>query len=110
MFKKNAVLKAGNYKDIYRLEDYDLWIRMLINNCNCYNIQEVLVYMRTNESFYKRRGGFENLRSHYILKRYMLENKRINIFEMILGIFMIFSRFVLPSHFKKTIYKTFLRK
>ena len=58
MFRKSSVLKAGNYKDCLGFEDYYLWARMLGCGAKGYNIQETLVYMRTGEGMYKRRGGF----------------------------------------------------
>lgn len=57
MFKKSAVLKAGNYIDCKGFEDYYLWARMLKANMAGYNIQETLVYMRTDDGMYKRRGS-----------------------------------------------------
>ncbi len=56
MLRKSKVLEVGNYRDYLYFEDYDLWIRMLKNGCQFYNLQEVLVYMRTEENFYQRRG------------------------------------------------------
>ncbi len=58
MFRKSSVLKAGNYKDCLGFEDYYLWARMLGCGGKGYNIQETLVYMRTGEGMYERRGGF----------------------------------------------------
>lgn len=57
MFKKTDVLKAGNYPDIRYIQDYYLWVDMLIAGMKGYNIQEPLVWMRTNGNFFKRRGG-----------------------------------------------------
>lgn len=60
MFKKSDVEKAGGYSERYHLfEDYYLWIRMLMSGCKCYNIQEVLLNMRTPLDMYKRRGGWQ---------------------------------------------------
>jgi len=56
-FRKNAVLKAGNYKHCQYYEDYYLWIRMLMNNCKFYNLQEVLYYVRISPDTIGRRGG-----------------------------------------------------
>ncbi len=69
-FRKSAVLAAGNYNGDYHLfEDYDLWIRMLKNNCKGYNIEEPLLYMRAPTDIYRRRGGIkyarEMLRFHF---------------------------------------------
>lgn len=74
MYKKSAVLRAGNYRDYYLFEDYDMWVRMLRFNCKCYNIQELLTYMRISEDFYKRRGGTKYLKSIYKFKheQYMI--------------------------------------
>lgn len=58
MFKKKAVIKAGNYSEKYPLfEDYYLWVRMLQNGCQAKNIKEPLLYMRTSKNMYMRRGG-----------------------------------------------------
>lgn len=56
MMKKSKVLEVGNYSGNLYFEDYDLWIKMLRKGYQFYNIQDVLIYMRTEESFFKRRG------------------------------------------------------
>lgn len=58
MFQKSAVLRAGNYEDCKGFEDYYLWARMLKCGMRGYNIQETLVYMRTDAGMYERRGSF----------------------------------------------------
>lgn len=58
MFRKEDVLKAGNYQDCKGFEDYYLWVRMLNQGMKGYNIQEDLVSMRTDAGMYKRRGSF----------------------------------------------------
>lgn len=63
MFRKSAVIAAGGYRSDYPLfEDYDLWIRMLRNGAHCANIDEPLLYMRTDEGMYLRRGGTDYAR------------------------------------------------
>lgn len=57
MFKKSAVLDAGNYQHSPLYEDYDLWVRMLMKGFKFANIDEVLVYVRAGETMYQRRGG-----------------------------------------------------
>lgn len=63
MFRKSRVIEAGNYRSYYLCEDYDLWVRMIMNNAKCYNFQDNLVYMRIGKDFYKRRGGIKYLKS-----------------------------------------------
>lgn len=71
MYKKSAVLKAGNYEDCPLMEDDMLWIRMLIAGAKCENIDDYLVYARTGYSMIERRGGW----SYY--KKYRNGRKRI---------------------------------
>lgn len=57
MYRKSAVLEAGNYITCLYFEDYYLWCRMLKNGCVFHNLNDVLVNVRTGEDMYKRRGG-----------------------------------------------------
>ncbi len=57
MFKKSAVLDVGNYQPMMGFEDYYLWVRLLKAGYKGKNIQESLVYARTGEDMYARRGG-----------------------------------------------------
>lgn len=69
LYKKTAVLKAGNYRAYHLCEDYDLYTRLLQTGCKCFNIQEPLTYMRVDKDFYKRRGGIKYLKSILKFKR-----------------------------------------
>ncbi|MDE6655586.1 MAG: glycosyltransferase, partial [Anaeroplasmataceae bacterium] len=59
MTYKEVILSAGNFKNFYLCEDYDMWVRILEKGYKAYNIQDVLVYMRVGKDFYKRRGGLK---------------------------------------------------
>lgn len=64
IYKKSAVLRSGNYQDIRLYEDYDLFVRMVLEHgCKAYNVQESLYYMRINSDFYKRRGGISYIKT-----------------------------------------------
>ena len=43
MYKKSAVEAVGSYQDFYLLEDYYLWLRMLMAGYQGYNIQKPLL-------------------------------------------------------------------
>ena len=51
MFKKDDVIKAGNYKEFFHNEDYYLWARMFLEGFTFYNTPEILVDVRINESY-----------------------------------------------------------
>lgn len=60
MYKKSAVIRSGNYRNVPLYEDYDLFSRMVLEyNIKTYNIQKSLYYIRTSPDFYKRRGGIK---------------------------------------------------
>lgn len=71
MFKKEAVLKAGNYIDWFWNEDYYMWIRMMENGCVFANLPVVLVNMRSGLDQYERRGGLKYFKSEAKLQYYM---------------------------------------
>ena len=66
MFRRESVLRAGSYRDFPGFEDYYLWVRMLRRGCKGYNIQEVILDMRTGNGMYNRRGGKDYL--HWVLR------------------------------------------
>lgn len=69
IFRRKTALEAGNYRDVDRMEDYGLWVRMLLNGARFHNIPEVLVKARTGDDMYKRRGGWEYAREELRLQR-----------------------------------------
>lgn len=77
MFRKEAVLKAGNYQDFYLYEDYYLWMRMLKIGAIGYNIQLPLLYMRAGKDMYKRRGGYKYFISSRNFQKFLLDNRII---------------------------------
>jgi glycosyltransferase involved in cell wall biosynthesis len=73
MFKKKAVLDAGNYQDWFWNEDYYMWIRMMERGCVFANLPDVLVNMRSGLDQYGRRGGKKYFDSEIGIKKLMLE-------------------------------------
>lgn len=57
MFLKKKYLEAGGYTTMRTLEDYDLYVRMLLIGARFQNLPEVLVDVRGGREMYKRRGG-----------------------------------------------------
>ena len=110
MFKKQAVLRCGNYRDVRLYEDYDLFVRMIFENkSKAYNIQECLYYIRTSEDFYKRRGGLKYARTVLKFKWGMFRKKYMTFIDFVIsGLGQAFVC-VMPNFFRKWFYKTFLR-
>lgn len=110
MFKKSEVIKAENYREYYLCEDYDMWLRMIRNNCKCYNIQENLVYMRISDDFYKRRGGIKYLKSINKFKKEQMTLGYFTKMEYLKSIIPHAIVCLMPNFMRDFVYKKLLRK
>lgn len=111
MYKKTAVIKSGNYKDLFWNEDYYLWIRMADCGCNMANTGNVLVDVRTGTDMYKRRGGAKYYASEKFLQQYMLQRKMINRSTYMINLCKRFIvQILLPNSIRGWVFKKFARK
>jgi glycosyltransferase involved in cell wall biosynthesis len=62
-FKKESVLRAGNYQDFYTIEDCHLWARMIHFKMNLRNMPVVLVDVRFNSNTIQRRKNLRYLKA-----------------------------------------------
>lgn len=110
MYKKEEVLSVGSYQDFYLLEDYYLWIRMLVNGLKGYNIQEPILYMRAGKEMYKRRAGVPYVRTQINLFRYMKTIGFISNREYMKSVFVRSCSALLPNWLRKAGFKIIVRK
>lgn len=111
MFKKEAVLQAGNYQDMYLVEDYYLWCRMLNMGFRFGNIDEVLVYARTNLDMYQRRGGYKYFKSWKMIEDYKVKTGITSYRDYITTLTMRFVvQILIPNRIRGYVLKTFSRK
>jgi glycosyltransferase involved in cell wall biosynthesis len=109
MFKKEAILRAGNYQKFPLLEDYFLWIRLIHNDIIAHNIPQSLVYARIGKEMFKRRGGRKYFLSEVKLQLFMYKMKYINLFELSSNLFIRLIVRLLPNTLRAMTYKVFLR-
>lgn len=81
MYKKSAVLKAGNYEHCPLMEDDMMWIRMLISGAKCSNIDDFLVYARTGQAMIERRGGYAYYKKYVNGRKRILETGYVSFFD-----------------------------
>lgn len=110
MFKKSKVLEVGNYRSYYLCEDYDLWTRMMQKGAQCYNFQEILVYMRIGPDFYKRRGGLKYLKSIFKFKKEQYEKGFYTKKDFIISSSAHIIMCLLPNNLRDFLYRKVLRK
>lgn len=109
IFRKAAVIKAGNYLSFPLFEDWYLWARMMVNGCVFANISECLLHFRVSPDMMKRRGGLKYAKSSFKLQR-ELHNlgliSKIQAYKngIIRGIV-----YLMPNRLRSIVYSTFLR-
>lgn len=109
MFKKSKVMEAGNYRNYYLCEDYDMWIRMIKCNANCYNFKEILVYMRISKDFYKRRGGIKYLKTILKFKKEQYKSGFYSLKDYIISSSASTVICLMPNVIRDFIYRKLLR-
>lgn len=110
MYRKSSVEAAGGYKAFYHMEDYYLWIRMLLNGSVGMNLQEPLLWMRAGNDMYKRRGGWKYARSQAVLIKYMKKKKFISLSQYCISTVIRVGGALLPNTIRRYVYENKLRK
>ncbi|MBQ6222758.1 MAG: glycosyltransferase [Solobacterium sp.] len=110
MFRRQAVLDAGNYQDIRYMQDYYLWVHMLLNGARGYNIQEPLVWMRADSNLFKRRSGKLYRQIQLDLFRYMKEQGFITRSQYMISCILRAGSSMAPSWLREFMFKKVLRK
>ncbi len=111
MYKKQAVLEAGNYIELNLFEDYYLWCRMLAYGFKLMNLPEILVYARVNEATYFRRGNWQYFKKYRELEEYKYGAGLINFFGYMKNLFIrLCIQVILPPSLRKGFFNRFLRK
>lgn len=110
MYRKSAVEAAGGYKDFYLLEDYYLWLRMLMNGSKGYNIQEPLLYMRAGSDMYKRRSGWKYAMAQCKLFGFMKQKGFIGMNRYLKSCAIRIASSCAPNWLREGMFKKMLRK
>ena len=108
--KKSALMKAGGYQTLLLLEDYLLWLNMIVAGCTLANLNEALVYVRVGNGFDGKRGSKERIIGWSKLQDIMLEHGMINRFEAIMNKLYIRAFVNTLAGLKKWLYSNLLRR
>ena len=107
--KRSALMKSGGYKTLLLLEDYYLWINMIVAGCKLANIHDSLVYVRVGNGFDLKRGSKERIKGWKDLQELMLGNRLITKREAYLNMLYINVFVRVPGWLKKILYEKILR-
>lgn len=109
MFRKKVIDDCGGYLHFYLFEDYYLWVRLLLNNVEFYNVQQSLVLMRVDPSLFNRRGGFSYAFSEIKLQHEFLRLRHIDIKMFFSNVLIRFFIRIIPNRLRAFIYRNLLR-
>ena len=109
-FKKQAVLDSGNYRDFLWFEDYDLWVRVILNDYEVDNLPEFLVDVRAGNDMFARRGGWKYLKQDVKFQKFLLESKFITAFTFVKNVVVRSVVRLAPNGVRVFVYKRLLRR
>lgn len=110
MYKKSAVLAAGNYQHCPYFEDYYLWCRMIKAGYQFHNLESVVVNVRTGDGMYQRRGGKAYNTAIIDFEKRILKLGFINRAQYIWNIAVRLCVANMPNGLRGYLYKTRLRE
>lgn len=108
MFKKSAVLRAGNYQPCLLMEDSLLWANMFNTGCKAANIDDFLVYVRIGKDMFERRGGFAYFKKYEAGRKRIYETKFINFFEYEYSLMIQLAVALIPNKLRGWVFKNLL--
>lgn len=108
-FLKSEVIRAGGYRSDFAQEDYDLWGRMLAKGCRFQNIPECLVFMRSSDALFARRGGWRYALSEARLQYQFMRLGLVSNIKFLRNVAVRFIVRIMPNRARIIFYSVFLR-
>ena len=110
MFKKQDILAVGNYPEVRNCQDWYLWTNLILNGYRLYNVQEILVFMREDNTTFKRRSGMRYFKIQKHLYDKMREAKFISLPQYMTAVSVRFCSAMAPNAVRQTLFKKFMRE
>lgn len=109
MYRKSAVESVGGYRDLRSMQDYDLWVRLLVAGYELANITDVLVESEFNDDWHARRGGIEYAKIEFDLLRDFRKIGFLNNSEFLINICTKMPVRMSPEVVRRILYSNILR-
>lgn len=110
MFKKAAVLRAGNYELCPFMEDTLLWAKMFRAGAKAKNIDDYLVYVRIGADFFKRRGGIAYFKKYKDGRKKVYQTGYISWWDYIYTLMVQFVVAVMPNKIRGWVFTKLLHR
>ena len=110
MYKKSAVLKAGNYQSCLLMEDTLLWVNMFNSGAKAINVDDNLVYARVGKDMFERRGGWEYFKKYKAGRKQVRKTGYIGFWDYHYTVFVQFIVALMPNKLRSWFFKKFLHR
>lgn len=110
MFKKSAVLKAGNYQSCLLMEDTFLWANMFNSGAKAANIDEDLVCVRIGQDMFERRGGWAYFKKYKTGRKQVYETGFISRWDYVYTLVIQFVVAIMPNKLRGWVFKNLLHR
>jgi glycosyltransferase involved in cell wall biosynthesis len=110
IINKAKLNEVGGYVDFRNLEDYYLWVRFLFSDFEVFNVDRVVLHMRSGKDLYKRRTGLGYLKRYIKLRSIMRKKQFLNFFEEVTGDAFMTINVMVPNIIRELVYKKILHK
>ena len=110
MFKKEMVLKAGNYEDGLYMEDDLLWLNVISAGARTGNVDQILCKVRVGAGMFERRGGLRYLKLYRQARKRMHERGQISYGEYLKSVLIQVVVALCPGFIRQFIFLKLLRK
>lgn len=108
MYKRSKVMEVGGYQGFP--EDLYLWVKLIVNGAIFHNLQESLLYFRTSEDVYKRRGGWKYAKDDMKVQWAFYRMGFLSWENLIKNIIIRVIVRLMPNSLRTWVYKKLLRK
>ena len=111
MFRRDAILEIGGYKDLSYMEDYELWLRAMERGLEIANLPDIMAHARIGSGLHGRRRGLAYIKSEFaiFLSKSKLFGHRWLPLLMLSLMARVLAR-LLPTTALKAVYRKFLRQ
>ena len=109
MYKKSAVLRAGNYQHAPLIEDSLLWVNMILSGAVCSNIDDYLVYARVGRDMFNRRGGWSYFKKYRAGRKKIFKTGYISYWDYLSTVCIPLLISIIPNCLRAYVYKNILR-
>ncbi|MBW2451907.1 MAG: glycosyltransferase [Deltaproteobacteria bacterium] len=85
MFRNQAVQSVGGYRDMGWAEDYDLWLRLMLNGARFARLPQTLLFWRDHPHRLSRTGthctleAFRSCKAYYLTKHFLADQKQVTL-------------------------------